>query len=64
MRNDEADEIFKAYLKIYEDSWHLFYDVLEFFNKQNNVKFAVLSDGSQEHQELKLKRTKNHISKE
>ena len=60
MRNEEADEIFKAYLTIYEDSWHLFDDVLEFFNKRNDVEFGVLSDGSQEQQELKLKRTKIH----
>jgi len=60
MRNEEADEIFKTYLKIYEDSWHLFDDVLEFFNRQNDSEFAVLSDGSQEQQELKLKRTNVH----
>ena len=60
MRNEEADEIFKVYLRLYEDSWHLFDDVLEFFNNQNDVELAVLSDGSQEQQELKLKRTRIH----
>lgn len=60
MKNEEADEIFKTYLKIYEDSWHLFDDVLDFFKKQNDVEFAILSDGSQEQQELKLKRTQIH----
>ena len=53
----QADELFDFFLKIYEDSWELFPDVIPFLEANQPWGFAVLSDGAQSQQELKLKKT-------
>lgn len=56
--DNKADEIFEHYLRQYEDSWELFPDVIPFLERNKDRGFAVLSDGAQHQQELKLQKTK------
>jgi putative hydrolase of the HAD superfamily len=53
----QGDEIFEEYLQHYEDSWELFPDVIPFLKNNTKWEFAVLSDGAQYQQELKLQKT-------
>lgn len=55
--DNEADEIFGNYLEYYEKSWKIFPDVIPFLERNRKLGLAVLSDGSQNQQELKLEKT-------
>lgn len=55
--NEQADDIFNIYLKFYEDSWTLFPDVIPFLQSFKNHGYGILSDGSQNQQEMKLEKT-------
>lgn len=60
MNNDKLDHIFSIYRILYEKSWKLFDDVVPFFTLYRDFEFAILSDGSQEQQEMKLRHTHIH----
>lgn len=53
----DADALFLGYLKHYEESWQLFPDVFNFLKTNKQHGLAILSDGEQEQQETKLKKT-------
>lgn len=57
MTASHADVLFSDYLEHYETSWQLFPDVIAFLNSHTGEYLAVLSDGAQEQQEAKLKKT-------
>lgn len=54
---EEADLIFTHQLKNYEASWTLFADVMPFLEKHAGFRLAILTNGQQAQQELKLKKT-------
>ena len=59
MPDDEADLYFAQYLKVYEDTWTLFDDVKPMLNKlSSSFKMGIITDGSKNQQEAKLKKTK------
>ena len=53
----QADEIFANHLVHYEASWDVFEDTLPFLNAHTDTRLAILTNGAQSQQELKLKRT-------
>ena len=55
--DNQIDLIFEDYLRFYEESWELFPDVIPFLESNAEEEFAVLSDGAQRQQELKLQKT-------
>jgi len=57
INDNQADTIFEDYLEHYENSWELFPDVIPFLDRNIGGEFAVVSDGAQNQQELKLKKT-------
>ncbi len=52
---EDADEMFVTVLTHYEAAWQLFPDVMDFIKANKQHGLAVISDGSQLHQEQKLK---------
>jgi putative hydrolase of the HAD superfamily len=55
MSAEEADFLFDAYLRHYEDSWRAFPDVVPFLEKFGSQSIGIVSDGAQAQQEAKLK---------
>lgn len=56
LSDEEADIIFKDHLVHYESAWSLFPDVLPFLEKHSGSRLAILTNGQQAQQELKLKK--------
>lgn len=52
---DDADEMFETVLAHYEAAWQLFPDVIDFIKANKSHGLGIISDGSQLHQEKKLK---------
>ena len=59
MSNDEAMVIFSRYIKLYEDSWKLYDDVIPFLEKYSGMgfRFGIITDGSEKQQPFKLEKT-------
>lgn len=52
-----ADKLFSYYLKLYENGWKLFGDVLPFLDSHPSEKFGIISDWYTKQQVRKLKKT-------
>lgn len=55
----EPQEIFSLYLKLYEENWCLYDDVLDTLNKLNDLgyKIGIISNGNLKQQQEKLEKT-------
>jgi len=54
----EAEKRFQTYLRIYEESWEPFDDVIPCLKELKKYKLGIISNGDQEHQIMKLKSMK------
>ncbi len=55
IEDQKADEIFKVYLKSYEDSWLLFDDVIPCLDNFSNKELGIISNGDSSQQRQKLR---------
>jgi putative hydrolase of the HAD superfamily len=56
LSDDEADERFRVYLKVYEESWRLYPDVLPCFEALGDRRIGLITNGDGTQQRLKLAR--------
>lgn len=54
--DDTAESIFNKYLKIYENNWKPFKDVLSCLQQLDEYKLGIISNGDLEQQSLKLQK--------
>jgi putative hydrolase of the HAD superfamily len=55
LSDDEAEKRFLTYLRIYENSWEAFDDVIPCLKGLKSYRLGIISNGDEQHQIMKLK---------